>query len=90
MKICTIVWTGRFFILQEYVVRVYRGPLKEHNWVVTKRYNDFVQLDANMKIARPSLELPPKKVFGNLEREFIAERQKGLQVITDTIKSTSN
>lgn len=32
-----------------------------------------------LKIAGLSLPLPPKKLIGNMDREFIAERQKGLQ-----------
>uniref|UniRef100_A0A672IHF5 PX domain containing serine/threonine kinase n=1 Tax=Salarias fasciatus TaxID=181472 RepID=A0A672IHF5_SALFA len=32
-----------------------------------------------------SLPLPPKKLIGNMDREFIAERQKGLQAYLDTI-----
>lgn len=33
----------------------------------------------SLKIAGLSLPLPPKKLIGNMDREFIAERQKGLQ-----------
>lgn len=32
-----------------------------------------------------SLPLPPKKLIGNMDREFIAERQKGLQAYLDTV-----
>lgn len=32
-----------------------------------------------LKISALSLPLPPKKLIGNMDREFIAERQKGLQ-----------
>lgn len=31
------------------------------------------------QIAGLSLPLPPKKLIGNMDREFIAERQRGLQ-----------
>uniref|UniRef100_A0A8C3VCF7 PX domain containing serine/threonine kinase like n=1 Tax=Catharus ustulatus TaxID=91951 RepID=A0A8C3VCF7_CATUS len=37
------------------------------------------------KISTLSLPLPPKKLIGNMEREFIAERQKGLQAYLDVI-----
>uniref|UniRef100_A0A8C4JSJ8 PX domain containing serine/threonine kinase like n=1 Tax=Dromaius novaehollandiae TaxID=8790 RepID=A0A8C4JSJ8_DRONO len=37
------------------------------------------------KISTLSLPLPPKKLIGNMEREFIAERQKGLQTYLDVI-----
>ncbi|XP_059571801.1 PX domain-containing protein kinase-like protein isoform X4 [Alligator mississippiensis] len=36
-------------------------------------------------ISALSLPLPPKKLIGNMEREFIAERQKGLQSYLDVI-----
>ncbi|XP_054036643.1 PX domain-containing protein kinase-like protein isoform X7 [Dryobates pubescens] len=36
-------------------------------------------------ISALSLPLPPKKLIGNMEREFIAERQKGLQAYLDVI-----
>uniref|UniRef100_A0A8C6YWU3 PX domain containing serine/threonine kinase like n=1 Tax=Nothoprocta perdicaria TaxID=30464 RepID=A0A8C6YWU3_NOTPE len=36
-------------------------------------------------ISALSLPLPPKKLIGNMEREFIAERQKGLQTYLDVI-----
>lgn len=39
------------------------------------------------KISSLSLPLPPKKLIGNMEREFIAERQKGLQAYLDVITS---
>uniref|UniRef100_A0A3Q3GNI4 PX domain containing serine/threonine kinase n=1 Tax=Labrus bergylta TaxID=56723 RepID=A0A3Q3GNI4_9LABR len=32
-----------------------------------------------------SLPLPPKKLIGNMDREFIAERQRGLQAYLDSI-----
>uniref|UniRef100_A0A8B9QCQ1 PX domain containing serine/threonine kinase like n=1 Tax=Apteryx owenii TaxID=8824 RepID=A0A8B9QCQ1_APTOW len=37
------------------------------------------------QISTLSLPLPPKKLIGNMEREFIAERQKGLQTYLDVI-----
>ena len=58
-----------------------RGPVPENSWNVTKRYSDFVTLDTSLKLAGIELPLPPKKVFGNMDREFIAERQTGLQVL---------
>lgn len=57
-----------------------RGPIPENSWTVDKRYNEFVALDAELRISNIELQLPPKKVFGNFDREFIAERQQGLQV----------
>ncbi|XP_012938998.1 PX domain-containing protein kinase-like protein isoform X2 [Aplysia californica] len=63
----------------EYIIRVQRGPLKDNSWQITKRYSDFEKLDAQLKSSNVDLPLPPKKVFGNFDREFIAERQNGLQ-----------
>ena len=45
-----------------------------------KRYSDFTALDTEIKISNIDAPLPPKKVFGNFDREFVAERQQGLQV----------
>lgn len=39
-------------------------------------------LDSGLKPSGVSLSLPPKKVFGNTSREFIADRQTKLQVQT--------
>uniref|UniRef100_A0A8C8SWR5 PX domain-containing protein kinase-like protein n=1 Tax=Pelusios castaneus TaxID=367368 RepID=A0A8C8SWR5_9SAUR len=47
----------------EYIIRVQRGISMENSW----------------QISALSLPLPPKKLIGNMDRDFIAERQKGLQ-----------
>ena len=52
---------------------------------IKKRYSDFASLVESLKFAGMDLPLPPKKLLGNMEREFIAERQKGLQRLMDTI-----
>ncbi|CAL1544540.1 unnamed protein product [Lymnaea stagnalis] len=71
----------------EYILRVQRGPLRDHSWQVTKRYSDFEKLDAQLRVTNIELPLPPKKVFGNFDRDFIAERQNGLQVYLNAITS---
>ncbi|XP_035726201.1 PX domain-containing protein kinase-like protein isoform X1 [Vespa mandarinia] len=63
----------------EYVIRVQRGPLPEKTWRVSKRYNDFVQLNAVLSLSGIDLPLPPKKIIGNMEPDFIAQRQLALQ-----------
>jgi len=63
----------------EYIIRVQRGPLPEKTWHIHKRYNDFVSLHNLLQISGLNLPLPPKKLIGNMGREFIAERQTGLQ-----------
>ena len=57
-----------------------RGHGSEDTWTLSRRYSDFVALDNELKHSGISLPLPPKKVFGNTSREFIAERQQKLQV----------
>ncbi|XP_077982447.1 PX domain-containing protein kinase-like protein isoform X2 [Glandiceps talaboti] len=63
----------------DYVIRVQRGPVTENCWQINRRYSDFAALHENLKISAIQLPLPPKKVFGNMEREFVAERQRALQ-----------
>lgn len=66
--------------VQEFVIRVQRGPLPEKSWRVYKRYNDFLKLHAQLQVSGIPLPLPPKKIIGNMDPDFIAERQKQLQV----------
>jgi len=77
---CCIDLVPVLFHFQEYIIRVQRGPLPEKTWHIHKRYNDFVSLHNLLQISGLNLPLPPKKLIGNMEREFIAERQTGLQV----------
>ncbi|OAD59656.1 PX domain-containing protein kinase-like protein [Eufriesea mexicana] len=63
----------------EYVIRTQRGPLPEKSWRVSRRYNDFIQLNATLSISGIDLALPPKKIIGNMEPDFIAQRQVALQ-----------
>ncbi|XP_019325475.1 PX domain-containing protein kinase-like protein isoform X3 [Panthera pardus] len=63
----------------EYIIRVQRGISVENSWQIVRRYSDFDLLNNSLQIAGLSLPLPPKKLIGNMDREFIAERQKGLQ-----------
>ena len=62
------------------MLRVQRGPLRDNSWQIVRRYSDFANLDAQLKLSQVELPLPPKKVFGNFDRDFIAARQNGLQV----------
>ncbi|XP_066526729.1 PX domain-containing protein kinase-like protein isoform X3 [Hoplias malabaricus] len=63
----------------EYIIRVQRGVSTENSWTVIRRYSDFDMLNNSLLISGLNLPLPPKKLIGNMDREFIAERQKGLQ-----------
>ncbi|RXM35226.1 PX domain-containing protein kinase-like protein [Acipenser ruthenus] len=49
-------------------------------WIsVSCSVKDKIVMEGVVKISGLSLPLPPKKLIGNMDREFIAERQKGLQ-----------
>ncbi|XP_066589905.1 PX domain-containing protein kinase-like protein isoform X2 [Prorops nasuta] len=63
----------------EYVIRIQRGPLSEKFWRVSKRYNEFAQLNTALSVPGLDLPLPPKKLIGNMEPDFIAQRQIALQ-----------
>ncbi|XP_016839498.1 PX domain-containing protein kinase-like protein isoform X1 [Nasonia vitripennis] len=63
----------------EYVIKTQRGPLPEKSWRVCRRYNDFVQLHAVLSTSGINLPLPPKRIIGNMEPDFIAQRQVALQ-----------
>lgn len=62
------------------MIKTQRGPLPEKFWRVSRRYNDFVQLNSALSISGIDLALPPKKIIGNMEPDFIAQRQIALQV----------
>lgn len=61
-------------------MKVHRGPFSDQTWRVYKRYNDFVKLHSCLQTSGIPLALPPKKIIGNMDPEFIATRQQGLQV----------
>ncbi|XP_061474761.1 PX domain-containing protein kinase-like protein isoform X3 [Rhineura floridana] len=71
----------------EYIIRVQRGISMENSWQIIRRYSDFDLLNNSLQISALSLPLPPKKLIGNMDREFIAERQKGLQNYLNVITS---
>ncbi|KAJ7336032.1 hypothetical protein OS493_013406 [Desmophyllum pertusum] len=63
----------------DYIMKVQRGIGHDDSWQVVHRYSDFVTLQASLEVSGIDLPLPPKKVFGNMDAAFIAERQQGLQ-----------
>uniref|UniRef100_A0AAQ5Y9F8 PX domain-containing protein kinase-like protein n=1 Tax=Amphiprion ocellaris TaxID=80972 RepID=A0AAQ5Y9F8_AMPOC len=69
----------------EYIIRVQRGVSSDNSWQVIRRYSDFDVLNSSLMVCGISLPLPPKKLIGNMDREFIAERQRGLQTYLDSI-----
>ena len=54
--------------------------MPDHFQHVTKRYSDFAALDAVLRGYGTDFSLPPKKVFGKMDSDFIEQRQRGLQV----------
>uniref|UniRef100_A0A672NIM8 PX domain-containing protein n=1 Tax=Sinocyclocheilus grahami TaxID=75366 RepID=A0A672NIM8_SINGR len=60
----------------EYIIRVQRGVSTENSWT---------SVSLSSQISGLNLPLPPKKLLGNMDREFIAERQKGLQAYLNYI-----
>lgn len=69
----------------EYIIRVQRGVSTDNSWQVIRRYSDFDALNTGLMACGVALPLPPKKLIGNMDREFIAERQRGLQAYLDRI-----
>jgi len=67
---------------QEYSLRVQSGCIPDQYHHVTKRYSDFAALDTVLKGYGVDFSLPPKKVFGKMDSDFIEQRQRGLQVFT--------
>ncbi|KAF8769944.1 PX domain-containing protein kinase-like protein like [Argiope bruennichi] len=69
-----------------YIMKVQRGS-SDVSWQVTRRYSDFDALNNMLQISNIDIPLPPKKMFGKLEREFVAERQQALQVYINFVLS---
>ena len=67
-------------VFKVYIIKVQRGIDSKYSWVIKKRYNEFNELHTELKQANYELPMPPKKVFGNMKREFLSTRQIGLQV----------
>ena len=76
---CTLEAAQKTADHMQYTLRIQYGPKPENTWTLLKRYSDFTALDTELKISNIDAPLPPKKVFGNFDREFVAERQQGLQ-----------
>uniref|UniRef100_A0A3B5B3X1 PX domain containing serine/threonine kinase like n=1 Tax=Stegastes partitus TaxID=144197 RepID=A0A3B5B3X1_9TELE len=69
----------------EYIIRVQRGVSSDNSWQVNAPITAcYTHLDFS-SVCGISLPLPPKKLIGNMDREFIAERQRGLQTYLDSI-----
>ena len=76
---CKINFSCVYF--QDYILEVWRIPDVETKWNVSHRYSDFAQMHAALRVGTMAFPtLPPKKVFGNTDRDFINERRVALQV----------
>lgn len=67
------------------MIKTQRGPLPERFWRVSRRYNEFVQLNGALSVSGIDLPLPPKRIIGNMDTDFIAQRQIGLQNYLNTV-----
>ncbi|CAH0724285.1 unnamed protein product, partial [Brenthis ino] len=69
----------------EYILRVQRGPNKENKWSVSRRYRDFAALHVSLQQSNIDLTIPPKKLIGNMQPAFVAERQVALQTYINEV-----
>lgn len=76
---CTIESAYNLKDHTEYSLRVQSGCMPDHFHHVTKRYSDFAALDAILKGYGTDFLLPPKKIFGKMDSDFVEQRQLGLQ-----------
>jgi len=76
-----IVYIFVIMFCQEYSLRVQSGCIPDQYHHVTKRYSDFAALDSVLRGYGIDFSLPPKKVFGKMDSDFIEQRQRGLQVL---------
>ncbi|CAH1788131.1 unnamed protein product [Owenia fusiformis] len=60
------------------------------SWFIFRRYNEFHSVYEKLKKAFPdaNLRLPGKRLFGNLDPDFIKERRTGLHEFIQTIVNT--
>ncbi|CAM2720728.1 unnamed protein product [Rotaria socialis] len=70
----------------EYSIRVSRllnDP--SASWLIRKRFREFVDLNNVLKEYGFNFGLPKKRILGNTDHIFMAERQKGLQTYLNTL-----
>ncbi|XP_065214696.1 PX domain-containing protein kinase-like protein [Planococcus citri] len=76
---CTIVNSRNNDGHTEYILKVHRGYNEENHWTIFRRYSEFCALHKDLKAVYYEINLPPKKFFGNLEVQFVKDRQHKLQ-----------
>lgn len=77
--ICTVESSQNIQGHTEYVIRIQREPHPEKCWHIKKRYRDFAALNGLLSMSGITLPLPPKRLIGNMDPLFVAERQVSLQ-----------
>ncbi|XP_062589666.1 serine/threonine-protein kinase Sgk1-like isoform X2 [Saccostrea cucullata] len=67
---------------KKYVVYKVVVNFGDFSWFIFRRYNEFHSLYEKLKKLFPeaSLRLPGKKIFGNLDPDFIQQRREGLDI----------
>uniref|UniRef100_A0A0M3IDZ6 PX domain-containing protein n=1 Tax=Ascaris lumbricoides TaxID=6252 RepID=A0A0M3IDZ6_ASCLU len=63
-------------ILQTYVIKV---SIDSFTWTVERRYREFESFDLKRFEDRKKSFLPPKKLVGNMDPEFLNERRLELE-----------
>ncbi|VBB32890.1 unnamed protein product [Acanthocheilonema viteae] len=69
----------------KYAVYVIRVAIDSTVWTIEKRYSDFVAFDLQRFEDRKKSFLPPKKLVGNLDLEFLNERRIELEKYIRTV-----
>lgn len=85
-----IVHPFSFVNTQVFKLRI-EAPYTNDYWLVLRRYTDFVRLHNKLKPLKSSLNLPPKKMFGdNFAAIFLDKRMTDLQQYIDEIMSNNH
>uniref|UniRef100_A0A0R3S2S5 PX domain-containing protein n=1 Tax=Elaeophora elaphi TaxID=1147741 RepID=A0A0R3S2S5_9BILA len=69
----------------KYAVYVIKVTIDSTIWTIEKRYSDFVAFDLQRFEDRKKSFLPPKKLVGNLDSEFLDERRIELEKYIRTV-----
>uniref|UniRef100_A0A1I7VIG2 PX domain-containing protein n=2 Tax=Loa loa TaxID=7209 RepID=A0A1I7VIG2_LOALO len=69
----------------KYAVYVIKVAIDSIIWTVERRYSDFVAFDLQRFEDRKKSFLPPKKLVGNLDLEFLDERRIELEKYIRTV-----
>lgn len=59
--------------------------INEHKWCVEKRYSEFLEFDRQRFKHLKQSFLPPKKLLGNQDQEFLNKRRQELEQYLRTV-----